>query len=84
MENQSWNRKWRTLIHVERVERDQVLVIIPAFSPRVVINLALDSLPENVVSHITSKAPNAQYLHAKVNIGAYAVSSLKFDEWEIG
>jgi hypothetical protein len=76
-------RSWRTLIRVEAVDsdgpRNDLYVVVPAWSPDAVIRLRKGDLSPEVQRAVE---PGAR-LHAGVNLGAGHQSELYFEAWEV-
>lgn len=75
-------RPWRTLLYIEEYEnvRGYIYLIIPAWNPKEIISLRLDTLPIEIQQLMKQ---GQSHFHAKVNLGAENYEDLYFTDWEI-
>lgn len=68
--------RFRTLVKVQKVGGDFVLVCVPAWNPYVSIRLDKSDIPSNIVLEAGTR------LHAVVNFTAEKRIDLNFSNWE--
>ena len=69
---------WRTLIRIDAVHNDYVILYVPAWNSQIPIAIEKKQLPEELLSIIR---PNFR-LHVEVNLAAGNSTDLKFKNWE--
>jgi len=72
----------RAIVRVEDSESEKsgIYVVVPSFSPHIVIRLVRECLPDPVVEAVTGGKAR---FYAYVNLGAEAQEELFFERWEV-